>query len=223
MHTDFWLDRWKQSQIGFHQNDFNRYLQAFWVRLQLPVGSTVFVPLCGKSRDLLWLRAQGYNVIGVELSPIAVRDFFAENRLEPTITTHGALQRWEVDGLVIWLGDFFALSAAEMAQCAGVFDRAALIALPPSMRERYVQHMIQMLPQHCRTLLITMEYDQQQMQGPPFAVHEAEVRALYEGALAVKLLLASDALDDNPGFRQRGLTKLVEKVYLLQEKPHDIG
>ncbi|OQW99066.1 MAG: thiopurine S-methyltransferase [Thiothrix lacustris] len=218
MHTDFWLERWEQNQIGFHQDDFNNHLQAFWDQLQIPAGSNIFVPLCGKSQDLLWLRAQGYGVTGVELSPIAVRDFFAENRLEPTITTHGALQRWEADGLVIWLGDFFALSAAEVAQCAGAFDRASLIALPPAMRERYAQHLIQILPTHCRTLLITLEYDQQQMNGPPFAVHEAEVRALYADALAVSLLFVTDVLDDSPGFRQRGLTKLEEKVYVLQEK-----
>ena len=218
MHTDFWLERWEQNQIGFHQDDFNNHLQAFWDQLQIPAGSNIFVPLCGKSQDLLWLRAQGYGVTGVELSPIAVRDFFAENRLEPTITTHGALQRWEADGLVIWLGDFFALSAAEVAQCAGAFDRASLIALPPAMRERYAQHLIQILPTHCRTLLITLEYDQQQMNGPPFAVHEAEVRALYADALAVSLLFVTDVLDDSPGFRLRGLTKLEEKVYVLQEK-----
>lgn len=218
MHTDFWLERWEQNQIGFHQDDFNNHLQAFWDQLQIPAGSNIFVPLCGKSQDLLWLRAQGYGVTGVELSPIAVRDFFAENRLEPTITTHGALQRWEADGLVIWLGDFFALSAAEVAQCAGAFDRASLIALPPAMRERYAQHLIQILPTHCRTLLITLEYDQQQMNGPPFAVHEAEVQALYADALAVSLLFVTDVLDDSPGFRQRGLTKLEEKVYVLQEK-----
>ncbi len=218
MHTDFWLERWEQNQIGFHQDDFNKHLQAFWDQLQIPAGSNIFVPLCGKSQDLLWLRAQGYGVTGVELSPIAVRDFFAENRLEPTITTHGALQRWEADGLVIWLGDFFALSAAEVAQCAGAFDRASLIALPPAMRERYAQHLIQILPTHCRTLLITLEYDQQQMNGPPFAVHEAEVWALYADALAVSLLFVTDMLDDSPGFRLRGLTKLEEKVYVLQEK-----
>lgn len=218
MHTDFWLERWEQNQIGFHQDDFNNHLQAFWDQLQIPAGSNIFVPLCGKSQDLLWLRAQGYGVTGVELSPIAVRDFFAENRLEPTITTHGALQRWEADGLVIWLGDFFALSAAEVAQCAGAFDRASLIALPPAMRERYAQHLIQILPTHCRTLLITLEYDQQQMNGPPFAVHEAEVQALYADALAVSLLFVTDVLDDSPGFRLRGLTKLEEKVYVLQEK-----
>lgn len=218
MHTDFWLERWEQNQIGFHQDDFNNHLQAFWDQLQIPAGSNIFVPLCGKSQDLLWLRAQGYGVIGVELSPIAVRDFFAENRLEPTITTHGVLQRWEADGLVIWLGDFFALSAAEVAQCAGAFDRASLIALPPAMRERYAQHLIQILPTHCRTLLITLEYDQQQMNGPPFAVHEAEVQALYADALAVSLLFVTDVLDDSPGFRLRGLTKLEEKVYVLQEK-----
>lgn len=218
MHTDFWLERWEQNQIGFHQDSFNNHLQAFWGQLGVAAGSQIFVPLCGKSRDLLWLQAQGYRVLGVELSPVAVRDFFAENRLEPTVTTQGKLQRWEADGLVILLGDFFDLSAQDLACCGGVFDRASLIALPPAMRHRYAQHLRQVLPAECPTLLITLEYDQQQMQGPPFAVHEDEVRALYGQAFAVSNIFTVDVLDESPSFRQRGLTALDEKVYLLQEK-----
>jgi len=114
MQAQFWHDRWEQNQIGFHQQDFNPHLQAFWDRLELPAGGTVFVPLCGKSRDLLWLRAQGFPVLGIELSPVAVRDFFAENRLEPQVTPQGKFERWEADGLVILQGDFFELTAADL-------------------------------------------------------------------------------------------------------------
>jgi thiopurine S-methyltransferase len=215
MQADFWLERWEQNQIGFHQNEFNNHLQAFWNSLAVPAGGQIFVPLCGKSRDMLWLRAQGFTVMGVELSPIAVRDFFSENRLQAQVTQQGKLERWEADGLVILLGDFFDLTAADVANCAGVFDRASLIALPPEMRARYAQHFSAILPPQVQTLLVTLEYAQAEMQGPPFAVHEAEVRSAYEAAFHVAKLFETSVLDESPGFRQRGLSRLDEKVYLL--------
>jgi thiopurine S-methyltransferase len=215
MRANFWHDRWELNQIGFHQPEINSHLQAFWGQVQAPAGSQIFVPLCGKSRDMLWLRSQGLTVLGVELSAIAVRDFFSENGLTPSVTQHGAFERWECDGLVILCGDFFQLSAADVAECAAVFDRASLIALPPDMRVEYVQHLTAILPAQVQMLLVTLEYDQAEMRGPPFAVHEAEVREFYAQTFAVERLLVVDALDDEPGFRQRGLTQLAEKVYLL--------
>ncbi len=148
MQADFWHERWEQNQIGFHQPEINSHLQAFWGRMSVPAASQIFVPLCGKSRDMLWLRSQGFMVTGVELSAIAVRDFFAENGLEPSVTQQGAFERWECDGLVILQGDFFHLTAKDVADCAGVFDRASLIALPLEMRVQYAQHFMAILPPH---------------------------------------------------------------------------
>ena len=215
MQAEFWLERWEQNQIGFHQPEINSHLQAFWGRMVVPAGGRIFVPLCGKSRDMLWLQAQGFNVTGIEISAVAVRDFFAENGLKPTVTQQGAFERWECDGLVILRGDFFQLSSVDVRECAGVFDRASLIALPPEMRVRYAQHFMAILPPGVQTLLITLEYDQSEMKGPPFAVHEPEVRGFYEEQCTVERLLVLDALADEPGFRQRGVTRLEEKVYLL--------
>lgn len=215
MKTEFWLERWEQNQIGFHQDEFNNHLQAFWSGLAVPAGSQVFVPLCGKSRDMLWLRAQGFMVTGVEVSPIAVRDFFAENGLDVTISSQGKLERWESAGLVILLGDFFDLQAEDVADCSAVFDRASLIALPPDMRLRYAQHFISILPTHAQTLLVTLEYAQAEMKGPPFAVGEEEIQGYYAQAFALERLFVTDVLAENPGFRQRGLTRLEEKVYRL--------
>ncbi len=218
MQADFWLERWEYNQIGFHQTGINSHLQAFWGNLAVPAGSTIFVPLCGKSRDMLWLRAQGFRVLGVEISPIAVHDFFKESGLEPIITQQGPFGRWECDGLVILQGDFFHLTAADIAECAGVFDRASLIALPPEMRVSYAQHLLSILPPSVPALLITLEYDQHEMKGPPFSVQEAEVHAFYAHHYHLERLLVLDALADEPGFRQRGLTWLDEKVYVLT--PH---
>jgi thiopurine S-methyltransferase len=215
MQAEFWLERWEQNQIGFHQDAINDHLQAFWEQLPVPAGSRIFVPLCGKSRDMLWLRSQGFEIMGIEISPIAVRDFFRENQLEPRIAPQGKFERWEADGLAILLGDFFDLNAEDVAGCAGVFDRASLIALPPSMRARYAEHFTAILPPAVQTLLVTMEYPQTEMNGPPFAVEEVEVRKFYAQNYTVERLFAADILAENPGFRQRGVTRLEEKVYRL--------
>ncbi len=215
MRARFWHERWQQNQIGFHQQNINTHLQQFWGHLQAPAGSTVFVPLCGKSRDMLWLRAEGYKVLGIELSPVAVRDFFAENGLIATVSQQGAFERWEADGLVILLGDFFQLTATDLAECAAVFDRASLIALPPDMRVQYAGHFLQIVPAHSPTLLITIEYEQALAGGPPFSVTEQEVRDYYSAHFTVKHLLTIDASADLPGLCSKGVPVINEHVYVL--------
>jgi thiopurine S-methyltransferase len=215
MKTDFWIERWKQRQIGFHQDEINAHLQDFWPGLGIPRTDRVFVPLCGKSSDMLWLRAQGHEVLGNELSPIAVEEFFTENELEPTVTQHGDFQRWEIDGLVLLCGDFFKLKAEHLSHCSGVFDRASLIALPPEMRPDYARHMVSIMPKQCRMLLVTMEYIQEEMQGPPFSVHEEEVRQLYQKYFDLSVLFEKDILAENPRFGEQGISQLLEKVYQL--------
>ena len=215
MDREFWLERWQRSEIGFHQQEINAHLQDYWGHLDLPAGSRVFVPLCGKSRDLLWLRARGHTVLGVELSSIAVRDFFAENGLTPQTTRQRAFERCEADGLEILCGDFFDLTPQHLQGVAGVYDRASLIALPPELRVRYAEHSASILPAEVGTLLVTMEYPQGEMSGPPFSVGEDEVRRLYAARYAVTHLHTKDILAENPRFRERGLSALREKVYRL--------
>lgn len=215
MNPDFWLERWQRNEIGFHQQETNAHLQDYWPRFGLPAGSRVFVPLCGKSRDLLWLRARGHEVLGVEISPLAVRDFFAENGITPQVARDGAFERCTAEGLTILCGDFFDLTPALLVGVAGVYDRASLIALPPELRARYAGHLAAILPRAAETLLVTMEYRQQEMNGPPFAVQEDEVRRLYEPHYAVTTLFTKDILAENPRFRERGLSALREKVYRL--------
>lgn len=211
--ADFWHERWARNQIGFHQREINVHLQQFWPRLELAAEAPVFAPLCGKSRDLLWLRAQGHPVLGVEISPIAVSDFFGENGLQPAVEPRGPFQRHEVDGLTLLQGDFFALTAEDLNGTQGVYDRASLVALPPDMRPAYVHHLQRILPAQIRILLVTMEYAQEEMRGPPFSVHEEEVRSLYQEWFHVELLSRLDILAENPGFRDRGLSALQEKVF----------
>lgn len=214
MQADFWHQRWEENRIGFHLEQVNPYLVEYWPSLGLAPASRVFVPLCGKSRDLLWLAGQGHEVIGVEISPIAVRAFFEENRLQPEVTTEGAFEIWSVEQITVLLGDFFELQPAQLGEVAGVYDRASLIALPAEMRPDYVAHLNALCPSAPR-LLITLDYDQAQMSGPPFAVSDAEVEALYADRGSLTRLAATDVLAENDRFRERGLERLVETVWRI--------
>ena len=215
MQADFWLERWEQNQIGFHEEQINTHLQKFWGQLKIPVGSKIFVPLCGKSSDMLWLLSQGYQVVGVELSALAVASFFTENNLAARVTDETEFQRWEIEGLTIFQGNFFDLSNEELQGCCAIYDRASLIALPIEMRQQYVQHLREIVPAINHTLLVTLEYEQDEMQGPPFSVSENEVSSLFATANKIECLFAEDILQQNEQFKQRGLTRLLERAYCL--------
>lgn len=218
MQPEFWLERWQQNQIGFHQGRVNPYLQQYWPQLDIAPGNRVFVPLCGKSGDMLWLRAQGYDVVGVELSELALRAFFEENQLTVEVRSEDGFQVFDSDGIRLYCGDFFHLTRDHLAGVGAVFDRAALIALPPEIRPEYVAHLHGLLSPGAQTLLVAFEYPQSQMQGPPFSVEEAEVRVLYRDA-SIRLLQTADILAQEPRFRDRGVTRLQEKVYALAYNP----
>lgn len=218
MSRDFWQSRWDEGRIGFHQEEINPYLQRYWPGLNVTSGTAVFVPLCGKSRDLLWLRDQGYEVIGVELIPRAVEAFFAENNLAVNHHTRGAFTLWESAGIKIFQGDFFTLTAADVAGVMAVYDRASLIALPPPLRQSYASHLRAILPGEFCALLVTMDYPQMEMTGPPFAVTEQEVRGLYQDHFTIEQMCSEDILEANPRFREQGLSRLLEKVYLLRTR-----
>ncbi|UBM26628.1 thiopurine S-methyltransferase [Pseudomonas sp. p1(2021b)] len=214
MEPAFWHKRWADNQIGFHQAQVNPYLQAHWPSLGLAPGSRVLVPLCGKSLDLAWLAGQGHRVLGVELSRRAVEDFFREHGLVPEVVQQGAFEVWRSGAVELWCGDFFALQAKDLADCAGLYDRAALIALPPAMRERYMALLSSLLPAPCGGLLVTLDYDQALLDGPPFSVADDEVRAGFVG-WRVERLEAREIIEESPKFELAGVGSLMERVYLL--------
>ena len=218
MDPDFWNQRWQEGQIGFHQDAPTPLLLRHWPSLDLPVGSRVFVPLAGKSRDMAWLAAQGHRVLGVELSALAVEAFFAEHRLQPQRHDSRYGTHYTAGGVELICGDAFALDESALADCSAVFDRAALIALPPELRQRYVGELYAKLPNGCRGLLITLEYPQQQKAGPPFAVEETEVHALYDRDWTLSVLERSDILASQPGFVADGVTSLHNVGYRLQRR-----
>jgi len=218
MQPDYWLERWRESRIGFHQAAPTPMLVAHWPAVGAEAGSRVFVPLCGKTHDMAWLAGQGHRVLGAELSPLAVAQFFEEQGL-------AAATREADDGvhhvsgpIELVQGDVFALEAATLADCTAVFDRAALIALPPEMRQRYVREVYGRLPRGCRGLLVTLEYPQHEKAGPPFAVPEEEVRTLFGDRWQVTLLERQDILDQQPAFREEGVTALAAAAYRLERR-----
>lgn len=185
MEPDFWHERWREGRIGFHNDEVNRHLVANLHRLNLPEGARVFVPLCGKTRDIGWLLAQGLRVAGVELSDIAVRQLFEEMGVTPEVSAAGPLTLFRGAGAEIWAGDIFALDAGALGPVDAVYDRAALVALPAEMRRRYATH-VAAITARAPQLAITFEYDQAKMEGPPFSVTPSEVRGLYGGDYALE-------------------------------------
>lgn len=216
MEEAFWQARWAQGQIGFHLQEVNPYLQQHWPSLSIAPGSQVLVPLCGKSLDMAWLAGQGLRVLGVELAERAVEDFFAEQGLQPEVEQQGVLRLYRAAGVEIYCGDFFNVQAEHVAGCTALYDRAALIALPETMRARYVEHLAAILPGNCRGLLVSLEYAQEEMLGPPFSVSQAEIDARLSPYWQIELLARHDVLNENWRFLQRGLSSLHESIYRLQ-------
>ncbi len=215
MDSAFWQQRWREGRIGFHQSRVMPLLQQHWPVLALPPASRVLVPLCGKSLDMPWLAAQGHRVLGVELSRIAIEQFFEENKLHPDVHQSHYGTHFSAGPIELVCGDVFDLDADMLGDCQGVYDRAALIALPAPMRARYVGELYARLPRGCRGLLITLEFPQHEKSGPPFSVDDDEVRALYGRDWHLAQLERRDILDTQPGFVAEGVTQLHTTVYRI--------
>ncbi|MBX7192799.1 MAG: hypothetical protein K1X94_12110 [Sandaracinaceae bacterium] len=212
MHHEFWHQRWEEGKIGFHEGKPNEHLLAHGPKLSLE-DARVLVPLCGKSVDLAWLAAQGAEVVGVELVTSAVEQFFAEQGLVPERTKVGALERFHVPDLTIFAGDFFVLDAATAGGSFDVcWDRAALVALPTGMRERYVAHQRSLVRSGGTTLLVTFEHDGPTTE-PPFSVPSALVRSLYADDAVEALAVEDSPL--SPGLASRGATFVRDHVYRI--------
>lgn len=215
MEAQFWHDRWQESCIAFHRESVNPRLERWFTALGVAAGEQVFVPLCGKSLDMTWLRSRGLRVLGVELSPIAVRAFLDEQAIAVRERESGSFRAYEAEGLRVLQGDVFDLDSDDLHGTRAVYDRAALIALPRAMRVDYVRHLSTHLPASVRWLLITLEYPQHEMAGPPFSVPQAEIIELFGGDFAIERLEHVDARHDAPQLMAKGLSELSESVFLL--------
>lgn len=208
----FWHERWRLNEIGFHQPQEHAWLVEFWPQVCHQRGQ-VFVPLCGKSLDMVWLLSQGFEVLGVELSPVAVTQFFQEQHLQAETGVCGVFQSYRAQGLELLCGDFFALGPQQ--QAVAVYDRGALVAMPCELQERYARHLLEVLPHQPPMLLVTFEYDQTQMQGPPFSTPEERIRDWFGHTYSLENLAVRDCLEQQPVLKSRGLSRLEEKAWLL--------
>ncbi|EGR1584219.1 thiopurine S-methyltransferase [Vibrio parahaemolyticus] len=210
---EFWHSKWASNQIGFHLEDVNPLLPACWHHANPKREDKVLVPLCGKSEDLVWLATKHDSVEGVELSQIAVRSFFAEHFYTPTVTPiSGMHELYQFDELSIYTGDFFT---APVSQADIVYDRAALVALPQDMREVYVARLKLLLNPGGRILLVTLNYPQEEMAGPPFSVPLEEIQQLFAG-YKVTCLNVDQADEHHPKIAKKGLSRFSEEVYLIE-------
>ena len=218
MHPDQWLDRWKNNRIGFHESTVNSHLLRHLPEFNLNPGDTIFLPLCGKTHDIAWLAQQGFQVIGIELSQIALETFFSEHNLQ--------YQQFESDRFTLRVsgnisliqGDYFDLQPEDLSACNLVYDKASLIAMDEANRGRYCAKMLSIVPKATNQLLITLDYDLAEMEGPPFAVSPPELSRHYASAYSIKVLEQKEVVDERPRWREKGLTALTETVYRLEGK-----
>lgn len=210
---EIWLERWREGRIGWHEVDGSALLKRYWPRLVR--GSSVLVPFCGKSVDLLWLAAQGLDVVGVEISEIAVRAFFDEHDLGFENTVAGKLQCYRALSAPVRLycGDYFDFAGVELDDGGfqALYDRGALVALPESARPRYVTHTRSLLEADAYHMLLSLEYDQEAVEGPPFSVGPDEVRSYWPGL--ERAYSRNDIDTGSPKFRKAGLTEVIETVW----------
>jgi thiopurine S-methyltransferase len=213
-----WLIRWQQNQIGFHDTEINSHLKRYISDSDLKSGDTIFLPLCGKSADITWLAEQGFQVVGVELSAIAIESYFSEQGLSYRQLESGSFIARISGNVRLLEGSFFDLQREDLGDCSLIYDRASLIALDESTRVRYAQWMQSIMGDKADMLLITLDYNQSEMNGPPFAVATDEVTRHYGQAFQVDTLRQTEIVDESQRWRAKGLSSLVESVYQLRKK-----
>lgn len=214
MDAEFWHHKWANNEIAFHQGEANPLLVNHFDALSLPKGSRVFLPLCGKTLDIAWLLAHGYRVVGAELSALAIDQLFAGLGVAPAVSAQGKVTRHSATGIEVYVGDIFDVSRSLLGHIDAVYDRAALVALPEAMRARYAAHLMDIAGE-APQLLISYEYDQSVMDGPPFSVSNQEITRHYGDRYHMRLLASTDV----PG-GLKGKCAATENVWLLQ-KPNN--
>ena len=212
MQASFWHQKWSKGEIAFHQSKANPLLVAHLEKMNLANGSRVFIPLCGKTRDIAWLLDCGYRVVGIELSELAVVALFDELGVVPSMARVGELILFSAKGIDIFVGDIFALSAEFLGLVDLVYDRAALVALPENIRNQYSSHIVN-ITNAAPQMLINYVYDQRLYSGPPFSISKGELERHFAATHQLKLVETKVVVG---GFK--GKVPSTESVWLL-EKP----
>ena len=210
MQSEFWHNRWKNNEIGFHESTPNNNLIAHIDKLEMPLGSCWLLPLCGKTLDIAWLVSQGYRVTGIELSELAIQQLFVEMGIDPVITQLHDMKRYQADNMDIWVGDFFNVSECMLGEIDAVYDRGSLVALPKAMRGPYSAH-LKAITHNAPQLLVCYLYDQNEIEGPPFSISLEELKARYGEVYNLQCVSSQDVSD------KRGVNVSIdEQVWLLK-------
>lgn len=217
MEKDFWLKKWEEQSIGFHQDKVHPILEKHLsVFKNKKLKDSVLVPLCGKSLDMIFLRDNGYEVIGSEFSKIACEDFFKENKIVYTLEETSEFIIFKGQNITLYCGDYFKLKLEEKASY--LYDRAAIVALDPKDRERYAKKHAELIAQNGKALIFCFEYNQSLCSGPPFSVEEYFVREYYEKDFEIEVLEENNIEIGNPRMKEAGVKSAIQKAYLLNRK-----
>jgi thiopurine S-methyltransferase len=216
MENEFWLNKWRSKNIAFHEQNINSDLVAYIKTLNLHPGDCIFVPLCGKTKDMYWLANEGFRVIGVELSPIACNEFFAEMNTSPQITHLSKFTSYKHNNIELLCGDLFDLTNTDLPDIDAIYDCKALIALPEYLRKKYVNHIVSCLGVKIKILLLTRE-SSCHINPPPYSVNENEVNLLYGAYFNVRQLKSMSVLDIPERLVKKGYLEMRESVYLISE------
>lgn len=217
MSNKIWLAMWKNNDIAFHQAHVNPLLQQFLPQLALSENAKILVPMCGKSLDISLLAEQGHQVMGVELSPVAIGEYFDARKVTPILKKVGRFTRWRHGKTEIWCGDIFDLTARDILGNAVLYDCAALTAFSPAQRPDYVQHFYERLPKNCRIVLVTTEMPDIVEPGAPLVV-DSELSDLYEDRYGIELLFGHSRLKQDPEQPHGAPCAMEEKIYLLTRR-----
>ena len=212
-----WINRWENNKIGWHAEQVNRHLIKYLDKFDLLTGESIFVPLCGKTNDMLFLLEKDLKVIGVEMSNLAIEQFFSENQLDYVVSKIDKFVLYEGDGIKLYCGDFFDLKSKHLENVKALYDRASLIALNEELRQKYVKHLNDIIGIGASILLLTLNYPQHQRSGPPFAVNKEEVDQLCNGSFDIQELYCIEDIENEPMFQNLGVDFVEKAVYLLQK------
>ena len=210
----FWHNRWQTQQIGWHRDAYNDLLTKHWGCIGSSKGDRVLVPLCGKSLDMLWFAKQGHSVVGLEMVEEAIQAFFEENKLDVVCDTVNDQIHHTSEPFTIIEGDIFNLKAG-LTQADAWYDRAAMIAIPPTKREAYVEQIRQFTKPNAVGLLITFDYPKEEMEGPPFSLTDNDVEELFSDGFELECLEQLDLTDE----KDRGLSQVTSSVFRIRRVP----
>jgi thiopurine S-methyltransferase len=213
MEPEFWHQKWESNVIGFHISEANPLLVSNFDALALKEGSRIFLPLCGKTLDIAWMLSHNFRVVGAELSEIAINQLFEGLGVTPNKTDLGDLTRYSADNIDIFVGDIFHLSTKDLGAVDASYDRGEFVALPKAMRERYSAHLIS-ITNSAPQLLISFEYDQSLMSGPPFSISNSELNQHYQDVYELTLLASEEVVGG-----LKGQCAAIENVWLLKQAP----